>query len=105
MRGNSSGLKEAKDTGGTSTGEKPGEWYFRGAHLSSLIDKLQKSLRQPVIDDTGLAGVYDFKLDFAGTQFEPPSNEALEQALLDQLGLELVPSREPMEMLVVEKVK
>jgi hypothetical protein len=27
------------------------------------------------------------------------------KALLDQLGLELVPSREPIEMLVVEKVK
>ena len=31
--------------------------------------------------------------------------EALKEALLDQLGLELVPSREPIEMLVVEKVK
>jgi len=29
----------------------------------------------------------------------------LQQALLEQLGLELVPSREPIEMLMVEKVK
>jgi hypothetical protein len=29
----------------------------------------------------------------------------LKQALLDQIGLELVPGREPVEMLVVEKVK
>jgi hypothetical protein len=29
----------------------------------------------------------------------------LKQAVLDQLGLELVPSYEPIEMLVVEKVK
>jgi len=32
-------------------------------------------------------------------------HEALKQALLDQLGLELVPSRQPIEMLVVEKAK
>ncbi len=31
--------------------------------------------------------------------------EALKQAVLDTLGLELVPSREPVEMLVVEKAK
>ena len=31
--------------------------------------------------------------------------DLLNKALLDQLGLELVPSREPIEMLVVEKVK
>jgi len=29
----------------------------------------------------------------------------LKQAVLDQLGLELVPSRESIEMLVVEKAK
>jgi hypothetical protein len=29
----------------------------------------------------------------------------LKQVVLDQLGLELVPSREPIEMLVVEKAK
>ena len=31
--------------------------------------------------------------------------EDFRPALLNQLGLELVPSREPVEMLVVEKVK
>jgi hypothetical protein len=29
----------------------------------------------------------------------------MEQALLDQLGLELAPDHQPIEMLVVEKVK
>jgi uncharacterized protein (TIGR03435 family) len=31
--------------------------------------------------------------------------DILNRALIDQLGLELVPSREPVEMLVVEKVQ
>jgi uncharacterized protein (TIGR03435 family) len=33
------------------------------------------------------------------------AKEALKQAVLDQLGLELVPTNMPIEMLVVEKVK
>ena len=31
--------------------------------------------------------------------------DGLKQALIDQLGLELVPGREPVEMLVVEKAR
>jgi uncharacterized protein (TIGR03435 family) len=31
--------------------------------------------------------------------------DGLKQALLDQLGLELVPAHEPVEILVVEKAK
>jgi uncharacterized protein (TIGR03435 family) len=51
---------------------------------------------QPVIDQTGLTGNYDFITGAFGP------NE-INQVFLDQLGLELVPSREPVEMLVVEK--
>jgi uncharacterized protein (TIGR03435 family) len=36
---------------------------------------------------------------------EREHNETLKKAMLDQLGLELVPSHEPVEMLVVEKVQ
>jgi uncharacterized protein (TIGR03435 family) len=32
-------------------------------------------------------------------------NKDIQHALKDQLGLELVPDRRPLEMLVVEKVK
>ena len=34
-----------------------------------------------------------------------PNHEGMEQVLLDRLGLELVPTNMPIEMLVVEKVK
>ncbi len=58
----------------------------------------------PVIDHTGLDGVYKF------SPFSPKSprrdlqatREAYKQALLDQLGLELVPTNMPVEFLILE---
>ena len=35
----------------------------------------------------------------------PPGREGLKQALLDQLGLELVPTRARIEMLVIKKAE
>jgi uncharacterized protein (TIGR03435 family) len=58
-----------------------------------------------VIDQTGLANHFDMDLKWDETNWQHPNLESLERALLDQLGLELVPSREPIEMLVVEKSK
>ncbi|MEQ1887266.1 MAG: sigma-70 family RNA polymerase sigma factor [Bryobacteraceae bacterium] len=62
----------------------------------------------PVLDQTGLQGSYEFSAPRAEKGSKHGIEEmrtAYKQALLDQLGLELVPSREPTEMLVVEKVK
>jgi hypothetical protein len=61
---------------------------------------------QPVIDRTGLDGVYKF------SPFSPKfpardldaGRQVYKQALLDQLGLELVPTNMPVEMLIVEHV-
>jgi len=60
----------------------------------------------PVIDETGLTGNFDIHLKWDdGPETQPDNLENLSQALRDQLGLELVPSREPIKMLVVEKAK
>lgn len=58
----------------------------------------------PVIDQTGLMNKCDFFLKWDDAVPIHPNTEGIKQALLDQLGLELVPSREQVEMLVVEKV-
>ena len=59
---------------------------------------------QPVLDRTELKDKYDITLK-TPWQSGRPSREALNQALREQLGLEVVPAREPVEMLVIEKVK
>ena len=61
-------------------------------------------LEIPIVDKTELKSLYDFKLTWDSTD-QTRVKESIKQSLLDQLGLELLPSREPVEMLVVEQVK
>ncbi len=72
---------------------------------STLTPFLESRFRIPVIDQTGLSKRYDFYLKWDEKDRDHLNVGGLQQALLDQLGLELVPSRELIEMLVVEKVK
>src|ERR1017187_2895456 len=70
--------------------------------ISAFCGQIEGSVGKPVLDRTGLKGQYDITLKIKLNQ---RSKDMLDRALLDQLGLELVPSREPVELLVVEKVK
>ena len=59
----------------------------------------------PIVDETGLTGSYNLDLRWK-VKTDPNANqEAVKQALIDQLGLELVPVHKAVEMLIVEKVQ
>ena len=59
----------------------------------------------PIVDETGLTGSYNLDLRWK-VKTDPNANqEALKQALIEQLGLELVPVHKAVEMLIVEKVQ
>ncbi|HAO78359.1 MAG TPA: hypothetical protein DCQ92_05155, partial [Verrucomicrobia subdivision 3 bacterium] len=103
---NTSGLKPSvKRGGGESLGQ--GELNCVNEPISTLSDYLESYFDIPVLDRTGLTNNFNFDLkwdeqrDQQGHRLPDP----LKQAVLDQLGLELVPGREPIEMLVVEKAK
>jgi uncharacterized protein (TIGR03435 family) len=70
--------------------------------ISDLVANFEGLLQIPVIDQTGVANKCDIDLKWNRNH---PQHNSLRQALLDQLGLELVPSREPVGMLVVEKAQ
>jgi len=86
-----------------STAGKAGQYTCINAKLSNLAEFLEIYFEIPVVDQTGLIGGFDFDLKWDETDWQHHHPDALKQVLLDQLGLELVPSREPIEMLVVEK--
>ncbi len=76
-----------------------------------LGQNLQNDQR-PVLDKTGLTGTYDFTLKFrpqlppdASTEGMSPETQSLPSiftALKDQLGLELIPQKGPVETLVID---
>ena len=88
----------------SSMNSMAGKIHADGQSLDTVAYLSEYALRQPVVNQTGLKGSFDFVLDshtFDGTA----SNYEVRSALLNELGLELIPSREPIEMLVVEKTR
>ena len=81
------------------------EWFDQTLEQSRLRDSLEQNLKYPVVDETGLTDKYDFS--FAWPAIHDNDAEAYEQsvnsALMNQLGLELVPASRSIDMLVVEK--
>jgi len=90
----------------------------QGVTLHDFAKVLSWAVGRPVIDATGIAGRFDFHLEFqpdentpgmrelaelkgAGGTTRPPILEAIQQ----QYGLKLVPSQAPREFLVVEHVE
>jgi uncharacterized protein (TIGR03435 family) len=84
----------------------------RAVPLSLLATSLptmtgMATLSRPVVDRTGLTGLYDFTLQWnASTDPETGDNAAFfRSALKDQLGLELKPAHAPFEILVIDRVE
>jgi uncharacterized protein (TIGR03435 family) len=94
---NAPGLtRSTKQYGGMSSGN--GTYKCDGQTISSLVGFLESHFEIPVIDRTDLKGNFDIELKWHD------SNE-LKRKLADQLGLQLVLTNMPIEMLVVEKAQ
>ncbi len=87
----------------SNTVDGPGKLTCINRPLSTVAYLLEYYYRIPVIDRTGIKGNIDMTLQWEEPHPEHHDPEDVKQALLDQLGLELVPSQEPIKMLVVEK--
>jgi RNA polymerase sigma factor (sigma-70 family) len=120
VKTNAPGLKPGK--GFEAQVNVEGNSFISGSDYSitnSLgLKRLQMGLEyyfyKPVLDETGLKDFYDIFLSWnrkplanlqSPTESIEKNRELIKQALLDQLGLELVATNMPIEMLVVEKVK
>jgi uncharacterized protein (TIGR03435 family) len=99
------GKAVAEGGNGSDGGNGPGEFDFSNMPIDDLSDFLENTLGQPVINETELTQKFSGRLKWS-PQSDPAANlKEIQKALADQFGLELVSGREPVEMLVVEKVK
>ncbi|MBX9599550.1 MAG: TIGR03435 family protein [Bryobacteraceae bacterium] len=71
-----------------------------GVSPQFLAGSLERTLRKPVFDETGVTGAFDFELSWSNS-----SDKAIADAVRHQLGLELAPVRRPARWLVVESVQ
>jgi uncharacterized protein (TIGR03435 family) len=102
---NAPGLKSAAATGSRSSNINNGSGFYKcsNAPLEFLATSLEYYFELPVIDRTGIEGRFDIDLKWDERDRQHRNPEGLKQVLLDQLGLELVPGRESIDMLVVGK--
>jgi bla regulator protein blaR1 len=80
-----------------------------GVTMKQLVDFLQPQLGRPLLDKTGLNGNYDFAMTADNwhrtrklNNGNDPQIEALMRAVSEQLGLELKPANDPVEVLVID---
>lgn len=98
------GLVRSKDpNSGWSSNRNLGEATFNNSPASAIAGLAESMFKMPVIDRTGLKGGYD--IDLKWDDKNDTDHQNLKQALLDQLGLELVPGTAPIEYLFIEKAK
>lgn len=96
MTGKPNGLHITDDAYGMTMGE------IAGKFLSNRLDR-------PVIDKTGLAGLFDahieFARDMAVADAASDDGPSIFTAVQEQLGLKLSPDRGPVEVLVIDHVE
>jgi uncharacterized protein (TIGR03435 family) len=83
---------------------KNGKYEFTHMRLESVMGFLEYTLKQPVLDRTGLTNFYDFSVEMNWRGPGGPDQKPAEK-ILDDLGLKLEPGNESMQMLVVEKAR
>ena len=95
---------------------EPGKGFTRssgaGIHMEQtkgtmeqLASQLAYSAGRPVIDKTGLTGYYAFKLDwFPDNRTAEPDSDlpSMFNAVQEQLGLKLEPTKAPYAMLIID---
>jgi len=79
-----------------------------GGTLSSFAGLLGVALDRPVIDKTGITGYFEIHLVFSpddSTERPVRAAPGIVQAIQEQLGLRLVPSKGPVEVLVIDHIE
>jgi uncharacterized protein (TIGR03435 family) len=109
-------LKAAKEDEVTGAALNGYVRTFRKLPVAALVNLISNAARQPVIDNTGLKGLFDFAIDLTHPENDPLQTAAagitatnpdnafarLSAAVEEQLGLRLEPRRIPVENLIID---
>jgi len=105
---NSPGLKVAEAGEKEDVSPKNGRLYFTHMKLNVVTDGMERMVKMPVVDKTGLTNFYDFSLAWDSQTQRQIQSGTLDpetgKKILDEWGLGLEPDTASIEMLVVKKV-
>jgi uncharacterized protein (TIGR03435 family) len=90
---------------GTTAGT--GLLIMNGTTIESFTWWLSGQLNQPVVDETGLTGTYDLKVEWKDDAdiSDDPTKPSIFTAVRDRLGLELRATKGPVEVFVIDHVE
>jgi uncharacterized protein (TIGR03435 family) len=94
-------LKVSDEASGAGAQYRDGELFWSHQSLSALAQSLEQYLNTPVLDETDLAGNYDFHLKWKW----PRDAEGVKRDVGDRLGLRLMPAKRSIEVLVIEQTR
>ena len=104
----------------TNRGGWKGNVTADGSTIAGFTDLLSLALDRPIIDRTGMSGLFDFSLDFSveGTRLTqfliPDANQSaaaagslpsIFTAVQDQLGLKLEATKGPVDTIVIDQIE
>jgi uncharacterized protein (TIGR03435 family) len=73
--------------------------------MTDLASFLAQQMDRPVIDNTGIKGEFDVKLEWSPDQIGESSGPSVFTALQEQLGLRLESGKGPVEILVIDSIE
>lgn len=89
---------------GTGTLGDDGLVKYQNRNMDGIALILEHHLGIPVMNEADLSGLYNFELE-PDNDTQPPDLQKVNQTLLDQLGLQLTPATQMIEMLEIKKTK
>jgi bla regulator protein blaR1 len=104
-------LKPMEKSVGMSTSSGRGRMTVKGAGMESIATSLSAELRMPVVNETAVPGVYEFKLEYApegsaeASSPDKPMRPSLFTALQETLGLKLESRKVSVKLLVIDKAE
>jgi uncharacterized protein (TIGR03435 family) len=102
----STGIVEVPNGEGGSSGALSNLFYIHKTPFPSLVFWLEGYFRMPVIDQTGLTNFYNIELRWQQPEgAKTVDKDAIRQAMLEQLGLELKTKTQAVDMIIVEQSK
>jgi uncharacterized protein (TIGR03435 family) len=91
---------------GPITAEAISETFIgQNATIDQLVIRLSQHLGRPVLNQTGVEGNFDFRIEYAATDAQSAAAPPLVRAIQEQTGLKLQTQPGSIELLVIDQAK